>query len=446
MMATVSPLWPSNGEAALTPNRRKDNDVIQSNSSGTHESRSPSIRSQPAVMNRKDSTRDSFPTISRSRAEKFHKLFKSVPDTEDPIDYFSCAFLGDILLQGNLYVSQNWFCFYSRIRGRGRLQEIPMEKVISITREKTALIIPNAIGLQTAQEKYVFGSFISRDNTYKFLYGLWKKTQQQNDMLVHIRNDSNTSNEISFTLSLDQTVPDDPDRKYELKTSKSFTLPDTDYHINNNVISVPVESVQNKLDSCESDSSVCPECGVVDNSDVSCNKDVPKETDNTTQCTAFVHSEVRGQKEEVIEGSKFSIPYFFQCFDCRKMYAAFSQLAVKFQKVPRTNLLLAICSVMVLFLLLSAVGLTYKILLLQAKFEAKDIWSPVSQTSWREKLYQTIYSMQSDSHLATVKQLHSVLQTNIEILEEINLSLKNLHTHTDAKGTCQNDNGDHSCS
>ena len=28
---------------------------------------------------------------------------------------------GDILLQGNLYVSQNWFCFYSRIRGRGRL-------------------------------------------------------------------------------------------------------------------------------------------------------------------------------------------------------------------------------------------------------------------------------------------------------------------------------------
>ena len=34
---------------------------------------------------------------------------------------FSCAFMGDILLQGHLYVSQNWFCFYSRIRGRGRL-------------------------------------------------------------------------------------------------------------------------------------------------------------------------------------------------------------------------------------------------------------------------------------------------------------------------------------
>ncbi|XP_060062815.1 protein Aster-B-like [Ylistrum balloti] len=443
-MATVSPLWPSN-EAAPTPNR-KDNDVslLTPNSGGPHQSRSSSIRSQSSVMSRKDSNRESFPTISRSRAEKFHKLFKSVTETEDPIDYFSCAFLGDILLQGNLYVSQNWFCFYSRIRGRGRLQEIPMEKVISITREKTALIIPNAIGLQTAQEKYVFGSFISRDNTYKFLYSLWKKTQQQNDMLVHIRNDSNTSNEISFTMSLDQTVPDDPDRKYELKTSKSFISPNTDFH-NNNVITAP-DSGQNKLDSCESDSSVCPECGVVDNSDSNSNKDVPLETENSVQSTTFVHSEIIGQREEVIEGWKFSIPYFIQCFDCRKMYAAFSQLAVKFQKVPRTNLLLAICSIMVLFLLLSAVGLTYKILLLQAKLEAKDIWSPVSQSSWREKLYQTIYSMQSDSHLATVKQLHSVLQTNIEVLEEINLSLKILHTHTEEKGTCQSKDGDEPCS
>ncbi|OWF48693.1 GRAM domain-containing protein 1B-like [Mizuhopecten yessoensis] len=379
-MATISPLWPSN-DAALTSNRKDD--VVLLTIGGAQES--CPISSQQMVMNRKDSTRESFPTISRSRAEKFHKLFKFVSDNEDPIDYFSCAFLGDILLQGNLYVSQNWFCFYSRIRGRGRLLELPMEKVISITREKTALIIPNAIGLQTAQEKYVFGSFISRDNTYKFLYSLWKRTQHQNDMLVHIRNDSNTSNEISFTLSLDQTVPDDPDRKYELKTSKSFTTPNTDIH-NNNVITVAdsySKSGHHKLNSCESDSSVCPECGVIDNSDGNGNKDIPTETDHTVQCSAFVHSEVREMREDVVEGWKFSIPYFIQCFDCRKMYAAFFQLAVKFQKVPRTNLLLAICSVMVLFLLLSAMGLTYKILLLQAKLEAKDIWPPVSHTSWR---------------------------------------------------------------
>ena len=31
--------------------------------------------------------------------------------------------------------------------------EIPLEKVISITREKLALIIPNAIGIQIADQK-----------------------------------------------------------------------------------------------------------------------------------------------------------------------------------------------------------------------------------------------------------------------------------------------------
>jgi len=41
---------------------------------------------------------------------------------------------------------------------------------------------------------------------------------------------------------------------------------------------------------------------------------------------------------------------------------------------------------------------------------------------YREKIYSTIYSMQSDSHIATVKQLHSVLQSNIQVLEEVNLT------------------------
>ena len=35
-----------------------------------------------------------------------------------------------------------------------------MDKVISITREKTALIIPNAIGLQTAKQKVNIDGFI----------------------------------------------------------------------------------------------------------------------------------------------------------------------------------------------------------------------------------------------------------------------------------------------
>ena len=81
------------------------------------------------------------------------------------------------LLQGQMYLSHNWICFYSKIKARGRLIEIPMDKIISITREKLALFIPNAIGIQIASKKYVFGSFIARDSTYKKLVAMWKLNQ-----------------------------------------------------------------------------------------------------------------------------------------------------------------------------------------------------------------------------------------------------------------------------
>ena len=42
---------------------------------------------------------------------------------------YSCAFFGDILLQGYLYISQNWFCFYSKILGH--------EKLVSMLESKT---------------------------------------------------------------------------------------------------------------------------------------------------------------------------------------------------------------------------------------------------------------------------------------------------------------------
>ncbi|KAJ8304717.1 hypothetical protein KUTeg_018300 [Tegillarca granosa] len=237
---------------------------------------------------------------------------------------FSCAFLGDILLQGSLYVSENWFCFHSKLPGRGRLLEIPMEKVISITREKTALIIPNAIGFQTAEEKYVFGSFISRDSTYKFLVSQWKKSQKLSSD-VSLRNNSSISsnNEIDSSESdvgmcLDfETVNVQDTNKQHKPTNQKLTYPQVD----------PVIKV----------------------------------------ATTTVHT--------TVQTKRYSIPFFSQCFDFKKMLEAFITLSVKFQKIPRTNLLLAVCTIMVLFLLLSAFALTYKILLLQARLEAKEIWS-----------------------------------------------------------------------
>ena len=57
-----------------------------------------------------------------------------------------------------------------------------------VTKEKTAKIIPNAIGLMTVEhEKHVFSSFISRDTTFKLMTRLWKKAMRdlpQEELIV----------------------------------------------------------------------------------------------------------------------------------------------------------------------------------------------------------------------------------------------------------------------
>lgn len=49
---------------------------------------------------------------------------------------------------------------------------IPIISVVTISKEKTAKIIPNAIGVQTANEKHVFTSFMSREDAYRLMLEL----------------------------------------------------------------------------------------------------------------------------------------------------------------------------------------------------------------------------------------------------------------------------------
>lgn len=51
---------------------------------------------------------------------------------------------------------------------------IPTASVLKVTKEKTARIIPNAVGIATLHEKHVFSSLLSRDSTYKLMVQVWK--------------------------------------------------------------------------------------------------------------------------------------------------------------------------------------------------------------------------------------------------------------------------------
>lgn len=89
------------------------------------------------------------------------------------LNYYSCALVGDILLQGHLYITPNYFAFYSNVFGYVTKLLIPTASVLKISKEKTARIIPNAVAVATEEERHVFCSLLSRDSTYKLMKQVW---------------------------------------------------------------------------------------------------------------------------------------------------------------------------------------------------------------------------------------------------------------------------------
>ncbi|EZA60552.1 GRAM domain-containing protein 1B [Ooceraea biroi] len=114
-----------------------------------------------------------YPTY-KSRSEDFKRIFKDVPDDEKLVVDYSCALQREILVHGRLYVSQNYVCFYANIFMWETLVSLRWKDVTSITKEKTALVIPNAILICTVTDKFFLTSFGARDKTYVMLFRVWQ--------------------------------------------------------------------------------------------------------------------------------------------------------------------------------------------------------------------------------------------------------------------------------
>ncbi|KAA8580754.1 hypothetical protein FQN60_013712 [Etheostoma spectabile] len=111
----------------------------------------------------------------KQRLEDFRKLFKELPESERLIVDYPCALQRDILLQGRLYLTENWLCFYSNVF-RGTKITLTLKDVITMTREKTARLIPNAIQVCTSTEKFFFTSFSAREKSYQGVFRMWQNT------------------------------------------------------------------------------------------------------------------------------------------------------------------------------------------------------------------------------------------------------------------------------
>ncbi|KAJ8280753.1 hypothetical protein GJAV_G00058600, partial [Gymnothorax javanicus] len=150
----------------------------------------------------------------KQRNEDFRKLFKQLPDSERLIVDYSCALQRDILLQGRLYLSENWICFYSNIFRWETLLTVRLRDVCSMTKEKTARLIPNAVQICTDTEKHFFTSFGARDRTYMMMFRLWQNALLDKPLcpkeLWHFVHQS-YGNELGLTSDDEDYVPPDDD-------------------------------------------------------------------------------------------------------------------------------------------------------------------------------------------------------------------------------------------
>lgn len=76
-----------------------------------------------------------------------------------------------------MYITANYFAFYSNVFGFVTKLLIPVVSVERISKEKVAKIIPNAIGVATADERHVFGSFMSREAAYRLMLSVWRPAE-----------------------------------------------------------------------------------------------------------------------------------------------------------------------------------------------------------------------------------------------------------------------------
>lgn len=132
--------------------------------------------SQPTLANTLSNTPKltGFAVASKKRNRDFHQLFRSIPDDDYLIEDYSCALQREIILAGRVYVSEGHICFSSNILGWVTTVIISFDEIVSVEKENTAVVFPNAIAIQTLHARHTFRSLLSREATYELLIGIWK--------------------------------------------------------------------------------------------------------------------------------------------------------------------------------------------------------------------------------------------------------------------------------
>ncbi|CAF2368988.1 unnamed protein product [Rotaria sp. Silwood2] len=154
----------------------ENNLTASSSSSTTTDSDLESEQGDPLRSEEKNNARKTRTRLPR-RIKYFRKLFASEISSDMPelIDYYVCAYQGDILLQGKMFITDRYLCFYSRIINYVTKHVYRWEEIGNVTKERVAYIFPTAIGirLKESKKKVIYASFLSRDDAYYKIASIW---------------------------------------------------------------------------------------------------------------------------------------------------------------------------------------------------------------------------------------------------------------------------------
>ncbi|KAJ1651211.1 hypothetical protein IWQ61_008172 [Dispira simplex] len=154
---------------------RRSSAVTDNGSRTSQEAGLITSQSQPSATSYGNDGNASLSAIFLKKNADFHMLFKEIPISELLAEDYGCALQRDILVQGRMYITESYVCFHANIFGWITHLVLQFSEIVSIEKRMTALIIPNAIQLNTLHARYFFASFIYRDAAYSQLVDLWAR-------------------------------------------------------------------------------------------------------------------------------------------------------------------------------------------------------------------------------------------------------------------------------
>ncbi|XP_059802039.1 GRAM domain-containing protein 2A isoform X2 [Hypanus sabinus] len=184
-------------------------------------------------------------TIKKYNSQ-YHKLFKDVPEQETLRKVYSCALQKDILIQGRLYISSNWVCFYANFFGKDIKVMASVTSVVLVKKHRTGGLLPNGLVIRTSSnEKYIFVSFISRDSVYDVLKQVCSHLQDNSKKSLSVGTDTLDSHPLEgYRLHLEW--------KRKLSNGSSSSQPETEHQslLGNSTSSLSTPEVESS--SCSS--------------------------------------------------------------------------------------------------------------------------------------------------------------------------------------------------